>query len=102
MNTEIRYRVNRRIFMQYYRQAKTDLATGRKKSERYMAAEIGISHTQLRALRRGMDSSGRTKVTVNLATARLIEHKWDLPPDVAFVPDVLGATSSSSTPAHAA
>lgn len=85
---ELRYRVNRRVFMQFYRQAQQDPATGRKKSERYMATELGISHTQLQYLRKGENSKGHPKRTVNLSTARLIEAKWGIPRDVAFVPEV--------------
>jgi len=98
VNAELRYRINRRVFMQYYRQAKADLSTGRDKSERYMADEIGISHTQLQFLRKGEDSKGAPKNFVNLSTARRIEHAWGIPRDVAFVPEVV----DGRTPATAA
>lgn len=91
---EIRYRVNHRLFMQYYRQNQKDLVTGRKKSERRMAAEIGVSHTQLQDLRKGKDTRGKAKTHVNLATARLIEHGWHIPEDVAFVPDLVDGMST--------
>lgn len=98
MNAELRYRINRRVFMQYYRQAKVDLDTGREKSERYMADQIGISHTQLQYLRKGEDSKGSPKNHVNLITARRIEHAWGIPRDVAFVPE----TVDGRPPAYAA
>lgn len=96
MSPELRYAINRRVFMQYYRQAKTDMKTGREKSERYMAAEIGISHTQLGNMRKGRSSGGAKVDRVNLQTARRIEHAWGIPQDVAFVPEVLGGTPSSN------
>jgi hypothetical protein len=98
VNAELRYRINRRVFMQYYRQAKSDLTTGRDKSERYMADEIGISHTQLQYLRKGEDSKGSRKNHVNLSTSRRIEHAGGIPRDVAFVPEVV----DGRTPARAA
>lgn len=94
MNAELRYRVNRRVFMQYYRQAQKDLTTGRHKSERFMADEIGISHTQLQVLRKGKDSKDRPKNFVSLDTARRIEHRWGIPQDVAFVPEVVDGRST--------
>lgn len=95
MHSELRYKINRRVFMQYYRQAQEDMSTGRKKSERLMADEIGISHTQLQHLRRGKDSKGKVKDHVNLATARRIEHCWSIPRDIVFVPEVVDGRSTA-------
>lgn len=94
MSAELRYRINRTVFMQFYRQAQVDMATGRKKSERFMADEIGISHTQLQQLRRGKDSKGNPKHFVNLLTARRIEHQWGIPRDIAFLPETVDGSST--------
>lgn len=84
MKTDIAYRVNHRIFMQYYRQERMRLGSERKVAER-----VGVSHTTVQMIRKQRDDKGRPKRYVNLATARLFEEAWGIPRDVCFVPEVV-------------
>lgn len=89
--TDVKYKVNHRVFMQFYRQEKAQVG-----SERKLAESLGLSHTTLQLIRNRKDSRGIPKTHVNLATARLIEAAWGIPKDVAFVPEVVGDSPTTA------
>lgn len=88
--TDMQVRFNHSLFMKFYEVEKQSGL-----SERRMAQQIGISHTQLQNLRKGAED-GKPKKFVNLATARRIENAWGIPKELVFLPEAVDGRSTAA------
>lgn len=87
---DMQVRFNHKMFMKFYQVEKRPGT-----SERQLAQQIGISHTQLQNLRKGSED-GRPKKFVNLETARRIESAWGIPKELVFLPEAVDGRSTAA------